>query len=124
MLGFGELEAAIMEVVWSRNEPVTARDIVDVLQQQRGSAYTTVLTVMNVLQRKGWLRRDRDGRGRAARYEPTASREDYAATLMREVMDGVEDPAAVLARFVEQAPPAESATLRAALTRLLQEKPS
>lgn len=122
MLGFGELEAAIMGVVWSRTAPVTVREVFDSLRPERASAYTTVLTVMNVLTRKGWLRRDGSGRGRAARYEATTSREEYAASVMRAALEGSEDPAAVLAHFVRQAPPEETAALRAELTQMLREE--
>lgn len=122
MRGFGELEAAIMQVVWSRSEPVTVREVLTTLQEKRDFAYTTVMTVMNILERKGWLRRDRTGRGRAARYEATVTREEHAASLMRAALDDVDDPATVLTHFVRQAPPAESEVLRAALTRLLDEQ--
>jgi predicted transcriptional regulator len=100
------------------------REVFETLHLERAGAYTTVLTVMNVLVGKGWLRRQRDGRGRAARYEATTSREEHAAALMRTALEGIEDPAAVLGLFLAQAPPEESAALRAALARLLSEEPS
>ncbi|MGH3431772.1 MAG: BlaI/MecI/CopY family transcriptional regulator, partial [Thermocrispum sp.] len=77
MRGFGELESAIMDVVWSRAEPATVREVLEALAGERDSAYTTVMTVMNILHRKGWL--DRERAGRAWRYRPAMTREAYAA---------------------------------------------
>lgn len=79
--GFGELEAQIMDRVWSRSESVTVRELVDEFQRERVIAYTTVLTVMDILYRKGWLERERQGRAYA--YTPVCSQEQYAAGLMR-----------------------------------------
>ena len=72
--GFGELEAAIMDRVWSAGRPVLVREIHDMLGPEREPAYNTVLTVVEILFRKGWLTRERDRR--AYRYQATASRED------------------------------------------------
>jgi predicted transcriptional regulator len=52
----GELELEILKVVWAR-QPCTVSDVVDVLAERRGSARTTVLTVMQRLLGKGFLRR-------------------------------------------------------------------
>ena len=77
MRRFGELEAVIMDRLWEWGRPVLVREVVDDLRDERGLAYTTVMTVMENLYRKGWLRRERDGR--AWRYEPTGSRSGYTA---------------------------------------------
>ncbi len=82
MRGFGELEAAIMERVWSAAGPVLVRDIHDALRPDREPAYNTVLTVVEILYRKGWLAREKDGR--AFRYRATVTRDDYTAGLMSE----------------------------------------
>ena len=84
MRGFGDLEAVIMHQVWERGEPVTVRDLFDDLAAQRTIAYTTVMSTMDNLHRKGWLDRVRDGK--AYRYTATASREEYSARLMREAL--------------------------------------
>jgi len=110
MRGFGDLEAAIMTSVWSRAEPATVREVLQDLSAQRNPAYTTVMTVMAILHRKGWLRREMDGR--AWRYAPVLTREEYAARLMREALDQGIDRAAVLARFVETVSEEESEALR------------
>jgi predicted transcriptional regulator len=110
---FGELEAAIMDQVWAAGRPVLVREIHDGLRPEREPAYNTVLTVVEILYRKGWLARDKDGR--AYRYRPTASREDYTAGLMGEVFDTSTDRLATLRLFMERIDPAEADELRAML---------
>jgi predicted transcriptional regulator len=110
---FGELEAAIMDQVWAAGRPVLVREIPDGLRPEREPAYNTVLTVVEILYRKGWLARDKDGR--AYRYRPTASREDYTAGLMGEVFDTSTDRLATLRLFMERIDPAEADELRAML---------
>src|SRR6266516_887957 len=84
MRRFGELEAVIMDRLWEWERPVLVREMVDALHDDRALAYTTVMTVMENLYRKGWLRRERDGR--AWRYEPTRSRSSYTAALMSDAL--------------------------------------
>ncbi len=62
----GELEDAVMTRVWQWNRPVTVREVLEDLQQERSIAYTTVMTVMDNLHQKGWVRREVEGR--AYRY--------------------------------------------------------
>ena len=114
MRRFGELEAVIMDRLWTRREPATVREIVDELRQHREIAYTTVLTVMDNLYKKGWLRRE--PAGRAHRYTPVATREEYGARAMREALDDSGDPAEALLYFVGRMTLDEAAALRRALT--------
>ncbi len=111
----GELEHAVMDVVWARPGPVSVREVLDVLTPQRQLAYTTVMTIMDRLARKGVLARERDGR--AYRYTPVASREAYTASLLADALAGAEDRAAVLVRFVEQMDTDEVDAVRRALAR-------
>jgi predicted transcriptional regulator len=111
--GFGELEQAIMEVVWSAEGPVTGREVVDQLSASRPVVYTTVLTVMDRLARKGIL--EKHPTGRAHTYQAVQSREAYTAQRMASLLGTGGDPTAVLLRFVEQLPPEQTAKLRAAL---------
>lgn len=60
--GFGELEAVVMDTVWSAAEPVSVRQVREVIAAEREIAYTTVMTTMDNLHRKGWLDRERHGR--------------------------------------------------------------
>ena len=111
--GFGELEAAIMDRVWSAGRPVLVREIHDGLRPEREPAYNTVLTVVEILYRKGWLAREKDGR--AYRYRATVSREDYTAGLMGEALEASPDRVAALRSFVGRIDPAEAEELRAML---------
>ncbi len=111
--GFGELEAAIMDRVWAAGRPVLVREIHDWLRPEREPAYNTVLTVVEILYRKGWLAREKDGR--AYRYQATASRADYIAGLMGEAFAASTDRVATLRRFVQRIDPAEVAELHSML---------
>jgi len=118
--GFGELEAVIMDRLWTWGGTATVRDVVDSLQADRNSAYTTVMTVMDNLYHKGSLTRERDGR--AWRYQPTVTREECSARLMREALDASPAHDMVFAHFVEHMTDEESQTLRAALRRLSRKR--
>ena len=113
MARFGDLEAAIMDVVWGAEAPVRVRDVSDQLNRDRPLAFNTVQTVMENLYRKGWLERRKDGR--AYFYVSARSREDYADGLLAEALSAAPDPAATLVRLVGDLEPGEAARLRAAL---------
>src|SRR5512140_1217110 len=113
MRRFGELEAVVMDRVWERGGPTLVREMVEDLRGDRALAYTTVMTVMDNLYRKGWLRRERDGR--AWRYEPTGSRSSYTAELMNDALGTSTDRRTALAQFVLQMSPHDAALLQQAL---------
>jgi predicted transcriptional regulator len=113
MRGLGELEGAVMNLVWTRDAPVTVREILTELQPVRPLAYTTVMTVFDNLHRKGCLRRELAGR--AYRYTATVTREGYSAQLMRDALDDAGDPAEALVRFLGHMTPDEAVALRSAL---------
>jgi predicted transcriptional regulator len=115
-LALGDLEARVMRTIWARGWPATVRDIVGDLQRERPIAYTTVMTVMNNLRKKGWLRRQADGR--AYRYEPLVSGEEYSAGLMRQALAASDDRAAVLMRFIGELSAEEAGALEEAYRRL------
>ncbi len=121
MRGFGELEAAIMDRLWARDAPATVREVLTDLQPDRTLAYNTVLTVVDNLFKKGWLRREPDGR--AFRYAPTVSRAEYGARQLRHALDGAGDPAEALVRFVGRMSADETAALRQALEAYEQDSP-
>lgn len=74
----GKLEMAIMIILWQRS-PLTVRQVHGRLSRQRPLAYTTIMTVMGRLARKGVLQREKQGR--AFIYRPTRSREQLRADL-------------------------------------------
>jgi predicted transcriptional regulator len=119
MRRFGELEAVIMERLWELGRPVLVREMVEALRPERALAYTTVMTVMDNLHRKGWLRRERDGR--AWRYEPTGSRSGYTAALMSDALATSTDRRTALAHFALQMSPQDAALLRDALDQALRQ---
>ena len=121
MRGFGDLEAVIMHRVWDHGGPVTVRELFEELQAERVIAYTTVMTTMDNLHRKGWLARVKEGK--AYRYTATASREEYSARLMREALDGGGDTQAVLSHFVAQMDGEESEVLRTVVRLLADRRP-
>src|SRR5438552_7126174 len=121
MRRFGELEAVIMDRLWQWGRPVLVREVVEDLRGERPLAYTTVMTVMENLHRKGWLRRERDGR--AWRYEPTGSRSGYTAALMTDALATSPDRRTALKHFALQMSPHDAALLREALDQALDQEP-
>ncbi|MFY1634178.1 BlaI/MecI/CopY family transcriptional regulator [Solwaraspora sp. WMMB335] len=116
MTRLGELERAVMDVLWDRDPAagaVTVRDVADALQE-RDLAYTTVMTVLDRLAGKGMVSRERSGR--AWRYQPAASREAYIAQLMLDALDLAGSRDAALVRFARSVTGSEAEVLRAALT--------
>ena len=115
--GFGELEADVIDRIWKREEDVatSVREIYEEMSTERNIAYTTVMSTMDNVHTKGWLSRERDGK--AYRYRPTLTREEYSAKLMREALDGGGHPELVLTHFIEQMGTEESESIRQALRR-------
>ena len=113
--GFGDLEAVVMDWVWDHQEPITVRDVFEDLSEQRPIAYTTVLSTMDNLYRKRWLKRPRNGK--ASVYRAAMSREERSARLMKAAFDSGGDTNTVLAFFVEQMSTEQSTQLKAALRK-------
>jgi predicted transcriptional regulator len=111
----GELERAIMEVLWQTDSPLTVRQVSTGLTQ-RNLAHTTVMTVLDRLAKKGFARRERDGR--AWRYRPAATREAYVTELMLTALEQTGDRGAALARFAQSVSGSEAVVLRDALSEL------
>lgn len=119
MRGFGDLEGAIMELLWSATRPMSVREVRESLSGQREYAYTTVMTVMDNLHTKQWLTRHQEGR--AYLYRPVASREAYVAELMREALRDSDDRSAAFMHFVTAITPEDAQSLRAALRKVPKE---
>ena len=110
---FGELESAIMDVVWAGDRAYLVREVRERLTYNRPVAYTTVMTVMNILYGKGVLCREKHGR--AWRYWPVESREEHDARLMAEVLRSGGDEQITMLRFVERVSEEERENLRSAM---------
>jgi predicted transcriptional regulator len=113
MHGLGELEAAVMDVLWRAQDPLSVRDVLGEINRSRTLAYTTVMTVLDNLHRKGWVQRERSGR--AYRYRPSETREEAASRALREVLASTGDPEGVLLHFARSASDRESTILHRAL---------
>lgn len=111
-VALGELERAVMAQLWSAEGPLTVRDVHDRLEREL--AYTTVMTVLGRLAKKGLVRQERDGK--AYRYAAASSRDQMAASLMLDALGDVgADRTAALVAFVDQVGPQEVEALRRAL---------
>ena len=99
----GDLEHAVMDVLWTRRAPTTVRDVHEELAQGREIAYTTVMTVLDRLAKKSVVARQLDGR--AWLYRPARSRLDLYVTTVNEALEGLaeEERAEVLRRVADTA---------------------
>lgn len=115
---FGELEAKIMNAVWSLDEP-TVQDVVGRLGKRAN--YKTVMTVMNRLVAKGILARRKVSR--AFVYVPRFTHEEMLERLSRQVLDGLiaDFGPAVIAQFVDAVAERDRARL-AELSTLVESK--
>jgi predicted transcriptional regulator len=119
---FGELEMAIMNVMWDTERPYVVREVRERLTYDRPLAYTTVMTVLNILCRKGVLQRSKHGR--AWRYWPVERREDHDARLMAEVLRSGGDERLTMRRFIERVSDDEMESLRLAVLDASSRRPA
>jgi predicted transcriptional regulator len=94
-------ELEIMKVVWSRGH-ATVRDVYEALLAERTIAYTTVMTMMNVLEKKGHLRKKAEGR--SFLYRPTRPQRQVVGSMVRDFVQRVfgGSAAPLLAHLVEE----------------------
>ncbi|WP_261557225.1 BlaI/MecI/CopY family transcriptional regulator [Frankia tisae] len=116
MARLGDLERSVMDVLWSSEGWLTAREVAGRLDHERDLAYTTVLTVLERLERKGFVRRQRAAR--AHRYAASDSREAVVAEAMMEALGTADDRGSALVRFVGSVSAEEAEILRRALEPL------
>jgi predicted transcriptional regulator len=102
-----------MNCVWAAAGPMTVRDVHEALLGDRKIAYTTVLTTLQRMARKGLLRQERAER--AHRYTAVATRGEMFAELLNDALGVVDGDPAVYARFVGALDSEERAALREAL---------
>jgi predicted transcriptional regulator len=112
---FGQLESAIMDVIWSQRRPLPVREVRERLHYGRPVAYTTVMTVMTILHGKGVLQREKYGR--AWRYWPAEKREEHDARLMAEILRSGGDRRLTLRRFLDRVSADELETIRTVVDR-------
>ena len=115
----GDLERAVMDHLWDSGAPQTVRQVHDGLCVRRELAYTTVMTVLQRLARKGLVAQIRDDR--AHRYTPVHGRDELIAGLMVDALGEATGPGgrqAALVHFVERVGAEEADALRRALAEL------
>jgi len=83
-------ELAIMKVVW-RLDKATVRDVYEALRDKRPIAYTTVMTMMKILEDKGYLKKVLVDRAHV--YRPAQKRQQVVAAMVRDFLDRVFDGA-------------------------------
>ncbi|WP_029067984.1 BlaI/MecI/CopY family transcriptional regulator [Jonesia quinghaiensis] len=108
----GELEAAVMSILWDNDEPLSAKDIT---AQLPGTppAPTTILTVLDRLTTKGDV--VRTGSPRRARFTAATSIENHASTLMTTTLRNTPNPHSTLLHFAQQLNDEDLTILRKAL---------
>jgi predicted transcriptional regulator len=94
-------ELELMKLVWARGQ-ASVRDVYEALLAERRIAYTTVMTMLNVLEKKGHLRKR--AAGRSFVYRPTRPQRQVIGSMVREfverVFGGATEP--LLAHLVEE----------------------
>jgi predicted transcriptional regulator len=115
-MALGDLEREVMAQLWDAGAPLTVRAVHERLSRDRDLAYTTVMTVLDRLAKKGVVVQERTDR--AYRYAPAQSREEMTASLMLDALSAAPDGAtrdAALAYFVGRlGPEALAAAIEAA----------
>jgi predicted transcriptional regulator len=86
-----EAELPVMAALWKKS-PASVGDVAETVGKERAVAYNTVLTILRILERKGYVRHTKDGR--AFLYQPTVGRGQARRTAVRQL----------LARFFENSP--------------------
>ena len=79
-----EAEWDVMQVLWDRG-PATVHEVVAALPAARKRAYNTVLTLLRILEQKGYVRHEK--RGRAHRYIPVLDRATARRRALRYVLN-------------------------------------
>jgi predicted transcriptional regulator len=113
-----EVELELMNILWRRGEGSVA-DVIGQLPEARDLAYTSVSTILRILEQKGVLRIRKEGRGHV--YIPKLTKSDYEAKTVRHVINRVFDgaPAALVRQLLTSGD--LDATEIAALKELISE---
>ena len=95
-----EAELRLMDVLWKK-EAATVRDVVAALPGNEPLAYSTVLTTLRILERKGYVSHEKEGR--AYVYQPVVGREDARRSVVRYMMSRFfnNSPEALMLNIIE-----------------------
>ena len=116
----GPLERAVMDYIWDRDGPVTVRDVSEGLTLRPRHAYTTLMTIMERLRKKGLL--SRRSMGRANVYAVQRTREEHAAGMVAQVLKGATDRRSVFLGFVRSIDDDDLADLRKVIRDVERER--
>lgn len=110
----GSLEANVLEELWKSPMPLTPADVQTRLDGDL--AYTTVMTILTRLWKKGTVDRSRSGRAYA--YSPAVTQAEFLAERMRGELRRTKDRPAVLSQFVDKLSKKDTEALRDLLAEL------
>lgn len=120
-----QLELEILKVLWDHS-PLSARDVRDRLKEQSGRdlAYSSVITMLNIMVRKRYLARRKDGK--AFLFTPRVQRESVAGEMTGDLLSRLFDgsASAMILNLIETADldAEELAELRRLITRKSREQ--
>lgn len=109
----GELEGGIMRILWEAESSLSAKEIQGLFEGHT-PAYTTVMTSLDRLQKKGQVVRSGDS-PRKVRFEAARSEQEHASEAMISVLGGAADRSATLLRFAGNLAPEDVELLRQAI---------
>ncbi len=78
-----ELELPLMEILWTKG-PMKGRDLFEEIRVSKNIAYTTALTVLDRLSKKGFIRKDRESG--SILFAPAVSRDEYKGAVTGELL--------------------------------------
>jgi Predicted transcriptional regulator len=116
-MNLGPLEERVMEKIWEANDKTTVREIWESMDEY---AYTTILTIFQKLERKGFIEGWLEGKVKV--FKPKISREEYYKMKLERVISEVfmKNPNAIYSFFVENVNLKEEDVER--LLKILKEK--
>lgn len=96
--GMGQLEAEVMSILWGADDWLTPREVLARLQSDPPVVYSTVMTILRRLWKKGIV--DRRTVGKAFAYHPVKGEGEQTAERMAGILEAAEDPEAALTHFL------------------------
>lgn len=111
--GRGELETQVLRVLWTASEPLSALEIQAALDG-RTSAYSTLMTVLDRLAKKGHVVRSGES-PRKIRFEAARSDDEHASQSMLHALHGAGDRQAALLQFAGNLDDDDMELLRSAI---------
>ncbi len=97
-------ELEVLQIIWEHG-PSTVREVMNLLKPKRPRAYTSVMSLMNVMAEKGLL--NQEPKGRAFIYSAKVSRDKTQSSMLSDLLNRAFDGSAnaLVAHLLEQAEP-------------------